>query len=95
MKFAFHLLPCGMLYDDKLSVLGNGVVLALPQLFSEIADVEKYNITWKNKLVISSRAHLTFRNQLLLDGFSEKKNFWEPHRKESVHVMVLKSLDLD
>jgi len=75
MKFAFHLLPCGMLYDDKLSVLGNGVVLALPQLFSEIADVEKYNITWKNKLVISSRAHLTFRNQLLLDGFSEKKKF--------------------
>lgn len=72
MKFAFHLLPCGMLYDNKLSVLGNGVVLNIPQLFEEIGDVEKNGVTWKEKLIISTRAHLTFKSQLLLDGYAEK-----------------------
>jgi len=61
-----------MLYDDKLSVLGNGVVLNVPQLFEEIRDVEKNGITWKEKLVISTRAHLTFKSQLMLDGSQEK-----------------------
>lgn len=75
LKFAFHLLPCGMLYDNKLSVLGNGVVLNIPQLFEEIGDVEKNGISWKHKLKISTRAHLTFKCQLLLDGYHEGKQF--------------------
>lgn len=51
------------------------MVLNLPQLFQEIADVEKNGITWKEKLVISTRAHLTFKNQLMLDGYHETKKF--------------------
>ena len=26
-KFAFHLLPCGMLYPDKINIIGNGLTL--------------------------------------------------------------------
>ena len=35
-KFAFHLLPCGMLYDGKINVIGNGVVLHVPTLMKEL-----------------------------------------------------------
>lgn len=75
LKFAFHLLPCGMLYENKMNILGNGCVLNIPQLFEEINDLEKHNIEWKHKFMISTRAHLTFQAQLQLDGMSEKKRF--------------------
>jgi hypothetical protein len=31
-KYAFHLLPCGMLYPGKVNIIGNGVVLHVPTL---------------------------------------------------------------
>ena len=36
-KYAFHLLPCGILYDKCVNVLGNGVVVHVPTLFEELA----------------------------------------------------------
>lgn len=35
-KFAFHLLPSGILYGNVKNVLGNGVVIHLPSLFKEL-----------------------------------------------------------
>jgi adenylosuccinate synthase len=35
-KFAFHLLPCGMLYDHCMNVLGNGTVINIKGLFDEM-----------------------------------------------------------
>lgn len=34
--FDFHLLPCGIINKNCISVIGNGVVVNLPQLFDEI-----------------------------------------------------------
>lgn len=33
LKFAFHLLPSGMLYEHVTNILGNGVVVNLPSMF--------------------------------------------------------------
>jgi adenylosuccinate synthase len=36
-KYAFHLLPCGILYEKCINVIGNGVVNHIPTLFEELA----------------------------------------------------------
>lgn len=33
MKYAFHLLPCGILYPTCMNVIGNGVVVNIPTMF--------------------------------------------------------------
>ena len=40
-KFVFHLLPSGILYPDKVCVIGNGVVVDPETLFEELDDLEK------------------------------------------------------
>ena len=35
-KYAFHLLPCGVLYSSCTNVIGNGVVVHLQSLFNEL-----------------------------------------------------------
>jgi len=58
-KFAFHLLPSGMLHPNTTCVLGNGVVIHLDNLFKEINELESRGINAKN-LRISDRAQLVF-----------------------------------
>jgi len=35
-KYAFHLLPCGILYPQCKNVLGNGCVISLESMFQEL-----------------------------------------------------------
>lgn len=58
LKFAFHLLPSGMLYEHVTNILGNGVVVNLPSMFEELDQLTKYNIPYDGRLLISNRAHL-------------------------------------
>lgn len=71
-KYAFHLIPCGILYPGKANIIGNGVVLSLPALFKEIAGLEKNGLDWKGRLLISDRAHLTTQAHLQIDANLEK-----------------------
>lgn len=57
-KFAFHILPSGILRKNITGVIGNGVVLDLEVLLSEIKSLKKQGISLKNKLIISPRCHL-------------------------------------
>jgi adenylosuccinate synthase len=57
-KFAFHLLPSGVLRKNIVGIIGNGVVLDLEVLLSEIESLKKEGISLKNKLIISPRCHL-------------------------------------
>lgn len=57
-KYAFHLLPCGILYQKCVNVLGNGVVVHIPTLFEELAQLDKNGVDYKNRLLISDRAHI-------------------------------------
>lgn len=70
-KFAFHLLPCGMLYDDKINLIGNGVVLHVPTLLKELKSLHDAGKKTEGKLLISDRAHLLFDFHMQIDGRQE------------------------
>ncbi|CDW89135.1 adenylosuccinate synthetase [Stylonychia lemnae] len=72
-KYAFHLLPCGILYQKCINVLGNGVVMHVPTLFEELAQLDKNGIDYKGRLLISDRAHLVSDIQIHADGLLEQQ----------------------
>jgi len=72
-KFAFHLLPCGMLYPQCLNVIGNGVVIHVPTMLDELKNLDEAKITYEGRLKISNRAHLLFDFHKLIDGAQENR----------------------
>ena len=72
-KYKLHLIPSGILYKDKLNVIGNGVVLDPESIFSEIDYLigDGVEVTPEN-LVISDRAHVIMPYHKILDGANEK-----------------------
>ncbi len=71
-KFAFHLIPSGILHEKKICIIGNGCVIHLPTLFKEIKALHENNISIENRLFISDRAHLTFDYHKIVDGLKEE-----------------------
>eukprot|EP00808_Paulinella_micropora_P023251 g9442.t1 len=73
-KFAFHLLPCGMLHEDKKNLIGNGVVVHVPTLLKELNNLTNAGINWQEpqRLFISNRAHLLFDFHMTIDGLNEE-----------------------
>lgn len=72
-QYKLRLIPSGILHDDKLNVIGNGVVVDPEALFEEIDYLEKegVNVTPK-KLLISDRAHVIMPYHKILDVLKEK-----------------------
>ncbi|MFH1188012.1 MAG: adenylosuccinate synthetase, partial [bacterium] len=70
-KFVFHLLPSGILHDDKICLIGNGTVIHIPTLLEEIENLKKQGIEIADKLKISDRAHLIFEYHKIIDGLEE------------------------
>ena len=75
-KFAFHLLPCGVMHPSCENVIGNGVVLHIPTLIAEIAELDAKIPNTLNRIWISDRAALLFDMHQQVDGLleSEKGN---------------------
>src|SRR6476659_6395780 len=71
-KFKFHLIPSGILYPDKLCMIGNGVVLDPRILLGEIDGLKRRGIDVGN-LRISANAHLIMPYHVLLDTAGEVK----------------------
>ena len=69
-KYAFHLLPSGLVHPGVEGILGNGVVIHVTQLFKEIAENEALKIG-PNRLKISDRAHIVFDSHQQVDGLQE------------------------
>jgi len=70
-KFVLHLIPSGILRDNVICVIGNGVVIDPQALLDEIALLESFNINIKGRLFISQNAHLIMPYHKLLDSISE------------------------
>lgn len=68
-KYAFHLLPSGVLNPKITNVIGNGVVVNLEALKKEIDNLETNGI--KPNLVISDKAHLVFQAHIQADKDQE------------------------
>ena len=71
-EFIFHLIPAGIMYPDKICVIGNGVVLDPTALMDEIAELKKRGIDVDGRLFISQKAHLVMPYHKLLDQAVEK-----------------------
>ncbi|MBU0561887.1 MAG: adenylosuccinate synthase [Bacteroidetes bacterium] len=71
-QFILHLIPSGILRENKICVIGNGVVIDPQALLDEIEFLEKNDIKIKGRLFISQNAHLIMPYHKLLDSISEK-----------------------
>jgi adenylosuccinate synthase len=71
-EFKFHLIPSGILHEDKTCVIGNGVVVDPRVLLGEIDGLKRANVS-VNKLRISANAHLIMPYHVLLDTAGETK----------------------
>ena len=72
-EYKLHLIPSGILYEDKLNVIGNGVVVDPKALFEEIDYLEGVGVkVTPEKLIISDRAHLIMPYHKVLDKLKEK-----------------------
>ena len=69
-KFAFHLIPSGVLNKETKAILGNGVVIDPKVLIDEISNL-KENGYKVNNLYISDKAHLILPYHIELDGMLE------------------------
>ena len=70
--FKFHLVPSGILYPDKLSVIGNGVVVDPRVLLEELEGLRRRG-TPTAGLRVSANAHVIMPYHLLLDQLGEAK----------------------
>ena len=71
-KFILHLIPSGILRDNVKSVIGNGVVVSIDALISEIDDLNSNNIALDDKLFISQNCHLILPTHIALDQARER-----------------------
>ena len=72
-KFVLHLIPSGILQDDVQCVIGNGVVIDPVALMEEIAMLESFGISMKDRLFISHKAHLIMPYHKMLDKARESQ----------------------
>ena len=70
-KFAFHLIPSGILNKNTLAVIGNGVVIDPKVLIEEIENLKVNGYSTEN-LRISDRAHVIFPYHIEMDKLQEE-----------------------
>lgn len=71
-QYVFHLVPSGILYPEKICVIGNGVVIDPVSLFEEIEYIEKNRVSVEGRLFIAENAHMTLPYHKTLDQIEDK-----------------------
>lgn len=72
-KYKFHLVPSGILNPGVRCVVGNGVVIHLRGLLEELKALRAANVDYKDRLLLSDRAHIVFDFHQQIDGLNEKR----------------------
>ncbi|MGI1692117.1 adenylosuccinate synthase [Thermoanaerobacter uzonensis] len=70
IQYKLHLIPSGILYSEKICIIGNGVVIDPASLIEEIDNLQKQGISVDN-LKISDRAHIVFPYHIKQDELEE------------------------
>ncbi len=71
-KIALHLIPAGIFNPRAVCAIGNGVVVDLKGLFSEMESVEKMGVSLApGRLLVSPRAHLIMPWHIMIDEAEE------------------------
>ncbi len=72
--FVLRLLPSGIIHDDKVCVLGNGMVIDPKAFFDEVDQIKSQGVEVSpERLKVSSRAHLIMPYHRALDHTSEER----------------------
>ncbi len=70
-KYTFHLLPSGVLYRDKLNIIGNGVAFDPEGFLGEVEKLEGNGFSADN-IRIDERAHVIFPYHKQIDALEEE-----------------------
>ena len=71
VKTILHLIPSGILHPQVTCMIGNGVVLSVPDLFKEIVELEEAGINVRDRLYVSSGCPLILPYHVALDKMRE------------------------
>ena len=71
-KHVLHTIPSGIFHENKVNIIGNGVVIDPVILRNELKNLEAEGIDYKKSLLISRKAHLILPTHRILDATSEK-----------------------
>ncbi len=72
-KYAFHLIPSGILRPDCISVIANGVVIDPLKLLEEIDQLITQGVKIEDNLRVSTNAHVVLPYHKLQDQLGEQK----------------------
>ncbi|KAB2891559.1 MAG: adenylosuccinate synthase, partial [Desulfobulbaceae bacterium] len=70
-QFIFHLIPSGILYEDKMCMIGNGVIVDPKILLMEMEKLQQNFAVTPKRLMISENAHLIMPYHARLDQARE------------------------
>lgn len=71
-KFVFHIIPSGILYEDKVCMIGNGVIVDPGVLIHEMEELKEQGLTvTPDRFMISEGAHLIMPYHASLDQAKE------------------------
>ncbi len=70
-KIVLHQIPSGIFHEDKLNLIGNGVVLDAVTLKRECEAVQSFGVDYRKNLFISDRTHLILPTHRAIDKASE------------------------
>ncbi len=71
-KYVFHIIPSGILYQDKICMIGNGVIIDPGVLLQEMDELREKGLpVTPGRLMISENAHLIMPYHKMLDHARE------------------------
>ena len=73
IKHVLHTIPSGIFRDNKINIIGNGVVIDPIVFQKEIESLKKIGVDISKNLYISKKAHMILPTHRLLDAASESK----------------------
>ncbi len=79
-KTVLHLIPSGILRDDALCLIGNGVVLSPAALKQEIEELEAQGVEVRSRLKISPATPLIMPYHIAVDKARENRRRRQGHR---------------
>lgn len=71
-KFVFHMVPSGIMYEDKVCLITNGVVFDAEQFLIEVEELKERGFKVDNRLFISDLAHMAMPYHKLVDRAREE-----------------------
>ncbi len=71
IKHVLRTIPSGIFHKDSINVIGNGVVIDPVVFVQELDGLDKFDLDYKSKLIISRKAHVILPTHRLLDAASE------------------------